>query len=158
MNEELYIELCKPEYNQGYISGSYTKSLGDDMSIVHQSLLGWWKPRFLMDHRSREAYEFIDCDLCFADFSEDNIDWDSLKGIPDEILKRVRRGYAGFPTSIGHFEGGVAEVAWQINPDGRYYMDDDGYGMTEDVEITLYGTIDRRGKVVRKYHLKERAL
>jgi len=39
-------------------------------------------------------------------------------------------------------------VRWQINPDGRYYMDDDGFGMTDDEEITLLGKIDRTGKVV----------
>ena len=33
-------------------------------------------------------------------------------------------------------------------PDGRYYMDDDGFGITDDEEIALIGKIDRTGKVV----------
>jgi hypothetical protein len=45
----------------------------------------------------------------------------------------------------------VAEVSWQINPDGRYYMDEDGYGMTDDEEITIYGFIDQKAKVVVKF-------
>ena len=31
-------------------------------------------------------------------------------------------------------------------------MDDDGFGMTDDEEITIYGYIDHKGKVVSKFH------
>ena len=34
------------------------------------------------------------------------------------------------------------------------YRDEDGFGMTDDEEINLYGTIDRKGKVVKKFTLK----
>lgn len=84
------------------------------MSLVHQSLFGWWKPRFLMDHRSEEAFEFMDLDECFVNFSETDVDLKSLKGLSDELLERAQRGYAGFPTHIGPFKGGRAEVAWGI--------------------------------------------
>lgn len=43
----------------------------------------------------------------------------------------------------------------QINPDGRYFADEDGYGMTDDEEITLVGYIDRRGKAVGKFSLSK---
>lgn len=33
-----------------------------------------------------------------------------------------------------------------------YYMDEDGYGMTSDQEITIYGFIDRQGHVLVKFH------
>lgn len=153
MSKELYIELSRPKYNDSYNSGFYTESLGEGMSLVHQSLWGWWKPRFLMDHRSEEAFEFMDFNECFVNFSETDVDLKSLKGLSDELLERAKRGYAGFPTHIGPFKGGRAEVSWEINPDGRYYMDDDGFGMTDDEEITLYGAIDRQGRVIRKYVL-----
>lgn len=42
-------------------------------------------------------------------------------------------------------------MAWQLNPDGRYYMDDDGFGMTDDKEINIYGFIDKTGTVVVKF-------
>ena len=45
----------------------------------------------------------------------------------------------------------MAEVSWQLNPDGRYYMDDDGFGMTNDEEITIYGFIDQNANVVVKF-------
>lgn len=42
-------------------------------------------------------------------------------------------------------------MQWQLNPDGRYYMDDDGFGMTDDEEINIYGIIDTEGRVVVKF-------
>ena len=44
-------------------------------------------------------------------------------------------------------------MEWQLNPDGRYYMDDDGFGMTDDEEINIYGFIDTDGKVVVKFQM-----
>ena len=38
-----------------------------------------------------------------------------------------------------------------LNPDGRYYMDDDGFGMTSDREIEIYGFIDQKAEVVVKF-------
>lgn len=35
-----------------------------------------------------------------------------------------------------------------------YYRDEDGFGITDDDEISLEGAIDRQGKVVRKFTLK----
>ena len=35
-------------------------------------------------------------------------------------------------------------------------MDEDGYGMTDDDEVEIYGFIDRQGKVVVKFqHINE---
>ena len=42
---KLYKELSKPEYNSG--SGFYTEDLGEEMSLVHESIFGWWTPDFL---------------------------------------------------------------------------------------------------------------
>ena len=50
----------------------------------------------------------------------------------------------------------MAQVSWQLNPDGMYYRDEDGFGMTDDEEIEIYGFIDRQGRVVVKFmHINE---
>lgn len=67
-------------------------------------------------------------------------------------MARAKRLDFGFPSFIYQFEHGVAEVSWQLNPDGMYYMDEDGYGMTSDQEITIYGFIDSQGHVLVKLH------
>lgn len=34
---------------------------------------------------------------------------------------------------------------WQVQPDGRYWEDDDGFGGTNDEEVTLYTYVDSDG-------------
>ena len=70
---------------------------------------------------------------------------------PDLMVEVAKRLSIHFPTFIRWFHNGVAQVDWQLNPDGRYYQDDDGYGMTDDEEIEIYGFIDTNGNVLVKF-------
>lgn len=146
--EQLYIKLHEPTYR----SLQYEwKDMDEGMQLVNQSINGWWKPRFLVDENARCAYEFMDSMLTLQTVTDNDIDWSSLEGIPTKALNRAIAHSGLFPTLIRYFCNGEAEVTWQINPDGMYYMDDDGYGMTDDEEIALVGTIDRTGKVIQKF-------
>lgn len=49
-------------------------------------------------------------------------------------------------------------MKWVVNPDGMYYRDEDGFGMTDDDEINLEGAIDRKGNVVKKFSLEQKPL
>ncbi len=37
----------------------------------------------------------------------------------------------------------------------QYYCDEDGFGMTHDVQAALMGAIDRNGKIVRRFTLMD---
>lgn len=148
LEEKLYIVLSEKEYTEG----SYKKeSIGEGMSVIYQSIWGWWKPRYLVDENIKHAYEIMDEQMDFVYFSMDDIDWESVKTLPRKAVDCARSLSAQFPSFIRNFENGVAEVSWQLNPDGRYYMDDDGFGMTSDEEITVYGFIDTHMKVLVKF-------
>lgn len=41
--------------------------------------------------------------------------------------------------------GSEWRVLWMIQPDGRYWADEDGYGAEKDEEITLYTNLDWNG-------------
>ena len=147
-DEKLYQLLTTDRYrNRPY----ETNDLGEGMAVINETMWGWWKPRYLVIHNTKCAYEFIDGNQCLLTVSEDDIDWDSLKDLPEDAIGRARALSFHFPSFIRHFEKGVAEVSWQLNPDGRYYMDDDGFGMTDDEEIEIYGFIDQNAKVVVKF-------
>lgn len=134
----------------------YVEDAREGMSVVNVAIIGWWKPRFLMDNNAKRAYEFLTPGEHFCTVTPDDIDWNSLKGLPEEYLERAHDLNAHFPTIIGWYNNGVAQVRWQLNPDGRYYMDDDGFGMTNDEEVEIYGFIDRQGKVLAKFrHVKK---
>ena len=87
----------------------------------------------------------------FVNFTTDDVDWKSLESLPEYMKERAQRLSALFPSFVLCFQDGVAEVHWQLNPGGRYYRDDDGYGMTDDEEITVYGFIDADMNVLVKF-------
>ena len=149
--EKLYRELCLSQY-QGL--PLVQNDLGEDMALVTQVIGRYWKPRYLMDKEARCAYEFMSIDEVLQIVTDEDIDWDSLKGLPQDAFDRAKAHSFHFPGHVYQYKNGVAEVEWQLNPDGMYYRDEDGFGMTDDEEINLYGAIDRKGKVVKKFTLK----
>lgn len=54
------------------------------------------------------------------------------------------------------FTGSKAAVEWTVRPDGRYYADSDGFGMTDDKEITLHGFINTKGRPIGQFRLYRR--
>ena len=149
--EKLYKRLCAPQnkdrpYEQ--------RDLGEGMTLVNQTIGEYWKPRYLMDKEARCAYEFMSIDEVLQIVTDEDIDWDNLKGLPQDAFDRAKAHSFHFPGHVYQYKNGVAEVEWQLNPDGMYYRDEDGFGMTDDEEINLYGAIDRKGKVIKKFTLK----
>ena len=141
----LYEELCNEKYKERPFE---TRDLDEGMSMVDELIGGYWKPRYIVDHNAGCAYEFMSRNEYLETITEDDIDLDSLVGIPEEAREVAESLWFHYPSFIRRYEEGVAEVSWQLNPDGRYYMDDDGYGMTNDREVTIYGYVDRKGKVL----------
>lgn len=124
--------------------------MGEGLSVIEQSIWGWWKQRYLIDNNHCRAYEIMDGNTCFVNFTTDDIDRESIKQLPENAKECAMSLSAQFPTFVCRFQNGVAEVFWQLN-DGRYYMDDDGFGMTSDEEITVYGFIDAEMNVLVKF-------
>ena len=147
-NASLYQKLQSALYKYG----AYKKeNLGKGMILVEELMGSYWKPRYLIDNEAETACEFMDSDYCLLTITADDIAWETIETLPAQLKERARTLNAYFPTIIRGYHDGVAEVKWQINPDGRYYMDSDGYGMTDDEEETLYGYIDRKGKPLGKF-------
>jgi hypothetical protein len=126
--------------------------LGDDMQVLDDAIGDYWKHRFLLDHRAKRAYEFMNHFCILQTVTADDIEWDKMKKLPEDALDRAHRLSATYPTIIRGFRDNVGLVEWQLNPDGYYFMDEDGFGMTNDKEIPLYGCIDRAGRVLVKFH------
>ncbi len=145
--ELLYMELINSNtYNN-------KNDLGEGMAEINVLIGRYWKPYYLLDHRAKRAYQWIDSEETLQTVTTDDIDWYALKAenVPDSVLRRAKRLSFHFPSFIYKFEDDFAEVKWQLNPDGMYYMDSDGYGMSDDDELNIYGIIDRTGKVMVKF-------
>lgn len=150
-DRELYDSLDQEFYTK-YEYGWQRSDMGEGMAVISRLVIGYWKPRYLLDTLAHRAYEVMSADLKLLIVRDEDIDWDSLKSLSSDMVDKVRSRDAYFPTMIRRFRGDMAELEWQINPDGRYYMDEDGFGMTDDVEVALVGKIDRTGRVVEKIH------
>ncbi len=146
--EKLYRVLMSPTYRT---DNYHREDLGENMEVINTLFIDYWKPRFLLNHDTGCAYEFMNENAHLVGVEDSDIDWASLKSIPKEYLDRVKSRNAYFPSFIHSFMNNVAEVCWQLNPDGRYWMDEDGFGMTPDVEFNIYGFIDKTGKVIVPY-------
>ena len=146
--EDLYFQLCKGKYAEYPFQ---TDDLGEGMAVVKEVIMQYWKPRYLLDHTVRRAYEFMSDNEYLQTVRQEDIAWEKLTALPSEAVSRAKELSAHYPTLIGCFKNGVAEVKWELNPDGYYFMDEDGFGMTDDEEVTIYGFIDRTGTVVAKF-------
>ena len=136
-----------------YATGEYEKpKLGEGMEVVNQAIWGWWKPRFLRNHNLKTAYEWMWPNEQLAIVDMEHIDWDSMKKLPDDAISTLQAYSFRFPSFIRGFCNGVALVQWQLIPDGRYYMDEDGFGMTSDIELNIYGFIDQEANIISKFH------
>lgn len=146
--QNLYQILMTPTYSG---KNYQRRDMDENMEVVNFLFIDYWKPRYLLNHNTKCAYEFMNANAHLVGVEDTDIDWNSLKKLPDEYLQRIESRNALFPSFIRCFENGVAEVQWQINPDGRYWMDEDGYGMTPDDEFNIYGFIDTECNVVVPY-------
>lgn len=128
-----------------------TQDLGEGMAVLYKLFLDWYKPWMVINHNKKTAFEFMNDNETLVTVTADDVDWESLEDLPENAVQVALCLSFHYPSIIREFKNGVAEVIWELNPDGRYYMDDYGYGMTSDVEIDIYGFIDTEGRVLIKF-------
>ena len=79
-----------------------------------------------------------------------NIDYEAIvkmceNGIGNARAKAIR--YAGINRWDG-FKDGLCAISWMLYPDGRYFVDSDGFGMGDNDEEEVYAIIDTDLNVV----------
>lgn len=71
-----------------------------------------------------------------------------------ELVSQYVKVYLGeqirYRSEIELLDGQYALI-WQIQPDGRYWEDDDGFGGTSDDEIDLYARLDETGNFIEPF-------
>ena len=77
-------------------------------------------------------------------------EWEKNLIFPFEPVTRFPFSYNGFQ------EDGLAEFFWMVQPDGRYWEDEDGFGAEKNIEIELLAKFDKNGKFVTKFQEKKK--
>lgn len=144
-DRELYTELQKPKYDRRPYDR--LKNRGCEMEIVEQVIDNYWRQRYLINHKEGTAYELMDSSLTLKFIETKDVDWEGVKSLENNHNAYTFSAYYQ-RFSVEKFKDGVALVEWTLYPDGRYFMDEDGFGMEDNDESVAYGIIDTHANVV----------
>ena len=119
------------------------------MSVYKYVIDGYWRTCYLVNTRTKMAYEIVGPDLRLKSFTVDDIEVGLVQKI--EHASNAFRLAAHYPFEIYPFKRGIAYVSWTLYPDGMYFMDEDGFGMEPYEEETIGAYIDTNCKVLVKF-------
>ena len=74
-----------------------------------------------------------------------------VHGTWEKELDMPFRPVANYRNDLGPFQDGKAEFRWLLQPDGRYFADDDGFGAEDCTEIWLHSYVDERGRFLEPF-------
>ncbi len=84
---------------------------------------------------------------------DSEIDYEAIakeceNGIGNARAKAIRYGEIG---RWDDFEDGLCAISWMLYPDGRYFGDEDGFGMESNREEKVYAIIDTNLDIVEPF-------
>lgn len=84
-------------------------------------------------------------------FSDEDIDFSTIDKFPHNHNAHTRRiDYAGI-NRWDNCEKGIFALSWMLYPDGRYFADEDGFGMEDNDELTVYCIMNDNLEVIRPF-------
>lgn len=116
---------------------------------------------FLVNKEKNEAWELVNAIGTLSLWNASAVEISSIFEMPGVAQRNAMSVKVPYYFGIEEYSNGVTLVVWTLQPDGCYYADSDGYGMTDDEEINLYAYIDKEGHIIvpfqpMDYDLKER--
>ena len=108
------------------------------------------KQIFIVNPALKKVYPISEPNGHLVGLTLDDIDWDNVNQLEHNYdAKRLVADYGGL--SIGDYQDGIAYVSWMLYPDGRYFADEDGFGMEDNDEVNIGAYIDTQCRVVVKF-------
>lgn len=103
---------------------------------------------FLLNNNIKEAWALTSSDRCLENWNLSDIDLSSILFLPDLPRELAVNFRAEYNFEISEFLNGVASVSWMIQPDCRFFADEDCFGMDDDREIILVAFIDQCANIL----------
>ena len=66
------------------------KDKGENMALIEVLIFGYWKPRIVLNHDEKCAFEFLDGNKRFTNVSKEDIMWKTLRGFSAKAWERAR--------------------------------------------------------------------
>ena len=142
--EDLMAELGKSETEADF----YWRDMGCGMLLFRNKAHGN-KQTFIVNPAIKKAYRIALADGELVGFTRDDIDWENVSQL--EHHGDAERLEANYYFYIGDYRDGVARVDWMLYPDGRYFADEDGFGMEDNDEVRVSAYIDTECRVLVKF-------
>jgi len=146
--DDLMAELEKEEDEADY----YHRDMGCGMHCFSNKAWGN-KQLFIVNTALKQVFTIADAKGKLVGFTKDDIDWDNISQLENtgDAYRMVTSYYFG----IEDYHDGLARVNWMLYPDGRYFADEDGFGMEDNEETNVYAYIDTECRVVVKFQDKK---
>ena len=87
LEEALYNKQTEKELSENLYK---TDGLGEGMAAVYQVINGWWKPRYILNHNAKTAFEFMSHSQYLLTVEEEDIEWSTLKSCP-KTFRRMQK-------------------------------------------------------------------
>lgn len=113
---------------------------------------------FLVNKNEREAWELVGPTGTFEHWNAVAVEICTAFDLPARAQRNAISTMANYYFGVNPFKDGVAYVQWTLQPDGRYYADSDGFGMTDDDEINVYAFIDKKAHVLVPFQPMDKSL
>lgn len=107
------------------------------------------KDLYLVNTKTRKAYHLVDGEGNVRAFTHDDIDPSVFKMEHSGDAHVLQVCYADL--SVSDFKDGKARVVWMLYPDGRYFADEDGFGMEDNDGLDVAAIIDKHAHVVSPF-------
>lgn len=104
--------------------------------------------RFLLNTELKKAWELVTADGHFAHWNASDVELGVALDMPSSARRKIFNVRVPHYFGMEYYEHGVALAVWTVQPDGIFYGDEDGFGVTSDQEITLYAYVDREGQML----------
>lgn len=98
---------------------------------------------FLVNTEKEVAFELVNVVGSFSRWNISAVEVASVLDMPAHIQRSIISTKVDYYFGVDDFKDGFALVVWTIQPDGQYFADSDGFGMTHDQELNLYAYIDK---------------
>jgi hypothetical protein len=118
--------------------------IGEGMLLMGKSR----GPLFMANFYTGKARQLLDESCHLVGFADSDFDWEKLKTVEHSYdLNHQYVDYGGLGR-YSDFHDGVCCLSWMLYPDGRYFADEDGYGMEDNEEENIYCIIDHHLRIV----------
>lgn len=118
-----------------------TYNIGENMAVYS----GEGKSFTVINKKTGEARMFVSAngELLAA---ENEINFEAIKrDCPNFNGCKVVEYWFG---RYSNFKNGICALCWTISPDGRYFADEDGYGMEDNDEEMVYCIINKKMEII----------